>query len=33
VYRVAQLHGGEVAVESTPGSGTRFAIDLREVPA
>ena len=26
VYRIVQLHGGEVEVQSTPGSGTRFKL-------
>jgi hypothetical protein len=26
VYRIVQLHDGEVEVESTPGSGTRFRL-------
>jgi signal transduction histidine kinase len=26
VYRIIQLHDGEVEVESTPGSGTRFRL-------
>jgi signal transduction histidine kinase len=28
VYRIVQLHGGEVEVESTPGRGTRFELSL-----
>lgn len=28
VYRIVQLHDGEVAVDSTPGEGTRFTITL-----
>ena len=31
VYRIVQLHDGEVNVESTPGQGTRFTITLPEV--
>ena len=30
VYRVVQLHGGEVAVDSEPGQGTRVKITLQE---
>jgi signal transduction histidine kinase len=26
VYRIVQLHDGEVEVQSTPGSGTRFRL-------
>ena len=26
VYRIVQLHDGEVTVESTPGHGTRFRL-------
>jgi signal transduction histidine kinase len=28
VYRIIQLHDGDVEVQSTPGSGTRFRIFL-----
>jgi signal transduction histidine kinase len=31
VYRIIQLHDGEVKVDSTPGEGTRFTIKLPEV--
>jgi PAS domain S-box-containing protein len=31
VYRIIQLHDGEVKVDSTPGQGTRFTITLPEV--
>lgn len=31
VYRIIQLHDGDVTVESTPGQGTRFTITLPEV--
>jgi len=33
VYRIVQLHDGEIQVASTPGKGTRFTITLPEVPA
>ncbi len=33
VYRIVQLHGGEIGVESQPGEGTRFTITLPEVSA
>ena len=33
VYRIVQLHDGEIQVASTPGEGTRFTITLPEVPA
>ncbi|MGH9462580.1 MAG: two-component system sensor histidine kinase NtrB, partial [Vicinamibacteria bacterium] len=31
VYRIIQLHDGDVKVDSTPGQGTRFTITLPEV--
>jgi PAS domain S-box-containing protein len=31
VYRIIQLHAGDVKVDSTPGQGTRFTITLPEV--
>ena len=31
VYRIIQLHGGDVTVDSTPGQGARFTITLPEV--
>jgi PAS domain S-box-containing protein len=31
VYRIIQLHDGDVKVDSTPGKGTRFTIKLPEV--
>ena len=31
VYRIVQLHDGEVEVESTPGSGTRFRLSFPQV--
>ncbi len=33
VYRIVQLHGGEIKVESQTGDGTRFTIHLPEMPA
>lgn len=33
VYRIVQLHGGEITVESKEGEGARFTIQLPEVPA
>ena len=33
VYRIVQLHDGEITVSSTPGEGTRFRIELPEVAA
>lgn len=33
VYRIVQLHDGDIQVSSTPGKGTRFTINLPEVPA
>jgi signal transduction histidine kinase len=33
VYRIIQLHDGDIRVSSTPGAGTRFTITLPEVPA
>ena len=33
VYRIVQLHGGEIAVESQKGDGTRFTIHLPQIPA
>ena len=31
VYRIVQLHDGEVEVQSTPGSGTRFRLMFPQV--
>jgi signal transduction histidine kinase len=31
VYRIVQLHDGEVDVQSTPGSGTRFRLIFPQV--
>jgi signal transduction histidine kinase len=31
VYRIVQLHDGEVEVQSTPGSGTRFRLVFPQV--
>ena len=31
VYRIIQLHDGDVTVDSTPGQGARFTITLPEV--
>jgi signal transduction histidine kinase len=33
VYRIVQLHGGEITVESEEGEGARFAVYLPEAPA
>jgi two-component system NtrC family sensor kinase len=33
VYRIVQLHGGEITVESEKGNGTRFTIHLPEMRA
>jgi PAS domain S-box-containing protein len=33
VYRIVQLHGGEITVESTKGEGARFQVRLPQVPA
>ena len=33
VYRIVQLHGGEIAVESQKGDGMRFTIHLPQIPA
>lgn len=33
VYRIVQLHGGEITVESTKGEGTVFTVRLPEMPA
>ena len=33
VYRIVQLHGGEITVESIKGEGARFTIRLPAVPA
>jgi signal transduction histidine kinase len=30
VYRIVQLHGGDVRIESEPGKGTRATITLKE---
>jgi len=32
VYRMAELHGGRVGVESTPGTGSKFSVHLPWVP-
>jgi PAS domain S-box-containing protein len=33
VYRIVQLHGGEITVESRKGEGARFLVRLPQVPA
>jgi PAS domain S-box-containing protein len=33
VYRIVQLHGGEITVESRQGEGARFQVRLPQVPA
>jgi two-component system, NtrC family, sensor kinase len=33
VYRIVQMHDGEVEVESAPGQGTTFRLLLPQVPA
>jgi PAS domain S-box-containing protein len=33
VYRIVQLHGGEITVESRKGEGARFQVRLPQVPA
>ena len=32
VYRIVQLHGGEITVQSRQGEGTRFVVRLPQVP-
>jgi signal transduction histidine kinase len=32
VYRIVQLHGGEITVESRKGEGARFLVRLPQVP-